>query len=100
MITGAASGLGLALAEALAAEGAGVVIAGLDEAKGKAAALKIVAAGQTAIFCRADISQREMRERSLTLRLDSSHASIFSSITRACSMSALSWSFQRTNGIS
>ena len=59
IITGAASGLGLAFAEALAAEGAGVALADLDEAKGKTAAQKIVAAGQTAIFCRADISKRE-----------------------------------------
>lgn len=59
IITGAASGLGLAFAEALAAEGASVVIADLDEAKGKAVAQKLVAAGQPAIFCRADISKRE-----------------------------------------
>lgn len=59
IITGAASGLGLAFAEALAAEGASVAIADLDEAKGQAAAHKIAVTGQTAIYCRADISKRE-----------------------------------------
>lgn len=59
IITGAASGLGLAFAEALAAEGAAVVMADVDEAKGKAAAEKITTTGKTAIFCRSDISRAE-----------------------------------------
>ena len=58
IITGAASGLGLAFARALAAEGATITLADLDEGKGKAAAQSIAAMGQPAIFCRADISQR------------------------------------------
>src|SRR5580698_8826025 len=59
VITGGASGLGLAFSEALAAEGAAVVMADLDETKGKAAADKIAATGQSATFFRADISERE-----------------------------------------
>src|SRR5207253_11207775 len=46
-------------AEALATEGTAVAIADIDEAKGNAAAQKLANAGQTAIFCRGDISKPE-----------------------------------------
>jgi 3-hydroxybutyrate dehydrogenase len=59
VITGAASGMGLAFAETMAAGGASVVLADLDEVKGRTAADKINAAGQAALFCRADIAKRD-----------------------------------------
>ena len=58
VITGAASGLGLAFAEALANEGASVVIGDVDQAGGEAAARKISAAGREAVFCKTDVSKR------------------------------------------
>jgi 3-hydroxybutyrate dehydrogenase len=59
LITGAASGLGRAFAEALAAEGACVVIDDIDEAGGKETEQRILIAGGAATFHRADISSSE-----------------------------------------
>jgi NAD(P)-dependent dehydrogenase (short-subunit alcohol dehydrogenase family) len=55
IVTGAASGIGLACAQAFAAEGGAVVVADVDEAKGVAAAGAIGAEGGTALFVRADV---------------------------------------------
>jgi 3-hydroxybutyrate dehydrogenase len=59
VITGAASGLGLAFAEALANEGATVVIGDVDQAGGEAAVRKISSAGHRALFCKTDVSKRQ-----------------------------------------
>lgn len=56
LITGAASGIGLAIAERFARDGERVVLVDLDEAKAEDAAASIRAAGGTAIAIRADIS--------------------------------------------
>ncbi len=57
IVTGAAGGIGEAYARALAAEGASVVVADVDEAKGAATAADIAAAGGgEAIFVRCDVS--------------------------------------------
>ncbi len=53
IVTGGAGGIGLASAERLAAEGARVVIADVDDERGTAAA---VAIGEAAAFCRTDVS--------------------------------------------
>jgi meso-butanediol dehydrogenase / (S,S)-butanediol dehydrogenase / diacetyl reductase len=59
VVTGAASGIGRAIAAGLAADGFSVVIADLDEAKGRAAAEEIAASNQgRAIFQRVDVTQR------------------------------------------
>ena len=47
VVTGAASGIGRAIATGLAADGFPVVIADLDEAKGRAVAAESAAAGGT-----------------------------------------------------
>lgn len=57
VVTGAASGLGKAFAEALAAEGATVLIDDINEAGGKAVEKSIVEAGGQAKFYRADVSK-------------------------------------------
>ncbi len=57
IVTGAASGIGLACARAFAAEGGAVVVADVDEAKGAAAAEAIGAEGGTALFVRADVGE-------------------------------------------
>ena len=45
LVTGAASGIGRAIADALAREGARVVLADIDADKGQAAAAALTAAG-------------------------------------------------------
>lgn len=55
LVTGAAGGIGLACAEAFAAEGAAVMLADIDEAKGAAAAQAIVAGGGRAAFIPCDV---------------------------------------------
>ena len=55
VVTGAANGIGLAVAEALCGQGARVLMADIDEARGHAAALSLT----NAIFQRADMASRE-----------------------------------------
>lgn len=56
IVTGAAGGIGEAYARALAADGAAVVIADLDEDKGRAVADDITASGFASTFVRVDVS--------------------------------------------
>ena len=56
IVTGAASGMGKADAELLAAEGATVVLADLNESDGQAVAKKI---GKNAIFMRLDVTDED-----------------------------------------
>jgi meso-butanediol dehydrogenase/(S,S)-butanediol dehydrogenase/diacetyl reductase len=59
VVTGAASGIGRAIAAGLAADGFSVVIADLDEVNGRAAAEEIAASNQgRAIFQRVDVTDR------------------------------------------
>jgi NAD(P)-dependent dehydrogenase (short-subunit alcohol dehydrogenase family) len=59
VVTGAAQGIGRACAEALAAEGAQVVIADVQTAKGEAVAAGIQAAGGQALFHYTDVLYEE-----------------------------------------
>lgn len=56
IVTGAAQGIGEAYAKAIAAEGASVVVADLNEDSGKQVVAAIEAAGGTAMFVRTDVS--------------------------------------------
>jgi NAD(P)-dependent dehydrogenase (short-subunit alcohol dehydrogenase family) len=56
VVTGGASGIGRACAERFAAEGADVVVADLDEARGAETVAAIEGLGQRAIFVRTDTS--------------------------------------------
>lgn len=56
IVTGAAQGIGEAYAKALAAEGASVVVADLNEDSGKQVVAAIEEAGGKAIFVRTDVS--------------------------------------------
>ncbi len=56
IVTGAAAGIGRAAAEALAAAGAAVVVADVDEARGEKVAAGIAERGGRAFFVRADVA--------------------------------------------
>ena len=56
VVTGAASGIGRAVAEVLAEAGAHVLVGDIDEANGEACAAAIRARGQGADFCRLDVT--------------------------------------------
>ncbi|MBF6086655.1 SDR family oxidoreductase [Nocardia cyriacigeorgica] len=59
IVTGAARGIGAAYAQALAAEGANVVVADRNTEFGTAVAEKIVADGGSAVFAEVDVSDPE-----------------------------------------
>ncbi|SFP81075.1 SDR family NAD(P)-dependent oxidoreductase [Parafilimonas terrae] len=59
IVSGGASGLGLAAAEKFAKNGYSAVLIDIDEVKGKKAEEKIRSMGVDAIFCKCDISNKE-----------------------------------------
>lgn len=59
IVTGGASGIGLACVEAFAAEGASVLIADIDRARGQAAAVRLGAEGRAVRFEPCDVSRRD-----------------------------------------
>ncbi|MGH4028807.1 SDR family NAD(P)-dependent oxidoreductase [Actinomycetota bacterium Odt1-20B] len=63
VVTGAASGIGAATAERLAQEGAAVVLADLDAARGDAVAARIRDAGGRALSVRADVAAADDWDR-------------------------------------
>ena len=58
IVTGAARGIGLAVAQRAARTGYGVVIADIDEAAGTKATHSILTKGGRAIFCKVDVTDR------------------------------------------
>ncbi|MBE1552595.1 NAD(P)-dependent dehydrogenase (short-subunit alcohol dehydrogenase family) [Mycobacterium sp. OAS707] len=65
LVTGSTGGLGVAIARALAAEGAFVVVSGRDKYRGDAVVADIKAAGGTAEFVMADLGAGEREVRRL-----------------------------------
>jgi NAD(P)-dependent dehydrogenase (short-subunit alcohol dehydrogenase family) len=59
IVSGGASGLGLAAAEKFAKNGYNIVLIDVNEEKGKKAEAKIKGMGVDAIFCKCDISNKE-----------------------------------------
>jgi 15-hydroxyprostaglandin dehydrogenase (NAD) len=66
VVTGGASGIGLAVTKLLAAHGARLVIADIDSDAGKAAARAIEASGGQARFIRTDVTRAEDLSRMLS----------------------------------
>src|SRR5437879_11011122 len=62
LVTGAASGMGLAAAQAFAAEGAAVVLADVNESAARAVAQQLVTAGHKAIAIRCDVADEAQGE--------------------------------------
>jgi NAD(P)-dependent dehydrogenase (short-subunit alcohol dehydrogenase family) len=56
IVTGSAGGIGEAYARALAREGAAVVVADIDEPRGRSVATDISAGGGRSLFVRTDVS--------------------------------------------
>jgi NAD(P)-dependent dehydrogenase (short-subunit alcohol dehydrogenase family) len=65
LVTGAAMGLGAAIADALAKEGAGVGLLDIDEPALTATVEGIVAGGGKAVACPGDVSKAEVTERAV-----------------------------------
>jgi NAD(P)-dependent dehydrogenase (short-subunit alcohol dehydrogenase family) len=65
LVTGSTGGLGVAIASALAAEGAFVIVSGRDKARGDAVVADIRSAGGTAEFVVADLGAGEHEVRRL-----------------------------------
>jgi len=63
IVTGGSRGIGLAIAQALAREGAQVVVVAQDPARGEAAAAGLRAVGGQAIFIRTDVTESDQVER-------------------------------------
>ena len=105
LVTGAASGMGLAAAQAFAAEGAAVVLADVNVAAARAAAEQLVAAGHKAIAIRCDVSDeaqvKAMVEQTVSTfgRLDAAfnNAGVQSPIAELADASGEE--FDRVNGI-
>src|SRR5437773_1952123 len=72
VVTGGASGIGLATARRLARDGVGVAVWDIDEAGAKRAAAELVSAGARAIACRVDVSLRAQ----VNAGLESVHAEL------------------------
>lgn len=67
IVTGAAHGIGRAIAELFAAEGAHVLIADLDEAAGTELAQSLAAQGRLALFHPTDVSNRAAVEEAVNI---------------------------------
>jgi NAD(P)-dependent dehydrogenase (short-subunit alcohol dehydrogenase family) len=66
LVTGAASGIGRAAAEQLAARGCAVAVVDLDEARGREVVRAIAGAGGVADFYAADVADESSVERTIT----------------------------------
>lgn len=66
IVTGAARGIGLAIAQHAARSGYGVVIADIDEAEGAKAAKNIESNGGRAMFCKVDVTDRASVKAAVT----------------------------------
>lgn len=66
IVTGGASGIGLATCRRLARDGAGIAVWDVDEAGAQRVAAELTAAGGRAVACRVDVSSRGQIDAGLT----------------------------------
>ena len=71
IVTGAAQGIGAACAERLAQDGAAVALWDVDDARGRALAAQLVAAGRQAIYCRCNVAEKREVDAALATTLES-----------------------------
>src|SRR5438270_1949668 len=76
IVTGAAHGIGRAIAEVFAENGARVLICDVDESAGEEVAAGIRAKGQVASFARVDVSQEDQVRRAVEVVAQSSNGRI------------------------
>ena len=70
VVTGGANGIGEAYSKGIALEGASVVIADLDEKRGKDVASEIEKSGGKALFVRTDVSRKKDTEKMVEATVD------------------------------
>jgi 3-oxoacyl-[acyl-carrier protein] reductase len=70
IVTGGANGIGEAYSKGIASEGASVVIADLDEKRGKAVSAEIEKSGGEALFVRTDVSKKQDAEKMVKATVD------------------------------
>jgi NAD(P)-dependent dehydrogenase (short-subunit alcohol dehydrogenase family) len=83
LVTGASAGIGKAAALALAAEGAAVVLADLDEARGEEVAAAIRDKGGEALFLRTDVADDDQVQALVTFAVERFGGLDCASTTRA-----------------
>jgi len=100
VVTGAGSGIGKAIAVALAKAGARVVIADLSEPAGQATVRAVEAIGGKAVLQRTDVSQREDAKQLIKATVDQfGRVDILVNKRRAPARGADSRPFPRRSGI-
>jgi len=70
IVTGGANGIGEAYSKGIASEGASVVIADIDEKRGKKIVDEIEKSGEKALFVRTDISKKQDAEKMVKATVD------------------------------
>lgn len=70
IVTGGANGIGEAYSKGIASEGASVVIADLDEKRGKEVSAEIEKSGGEALFVRTDVSKKQDAEKMVKATVD------------------------------
>jgi len=70
VVTGGANGIGEAYSKGIASEGASVVIADLDERRGKEVSAEIEKSGGKALFVRTDVSKKQDAEKMVKATVD------------------------------
>jgi len=70
VVTGGANGIGEAYSKGIASEGASVVVADLDEKRGKKIVDEIEKSGRKALFVRTDVSKKQDAEKMVKATVD------------------------------